>query len=338
MIQVDHLTKYFGPRMAIEDLTFSVTKGEVLGFLGPNGAGKTTTMRILTGFLPASAGTARIGDDDVRQQSLRVRRRIGYLPESVPLYPEMTVRGYLDFMARIKGVHRAARPRALQRVLELTATGPVRDQPISRLSKGFRQRVGLAQALVHDPEVLILDEPTIGLDPKQIIETRRLIKELGRTRTVILSTHILPEVSMTCDRVVIINAGRLVAVDRPDQLAARMRRAQRITLEVSGVREILEDSLRRIDGVRAIETAELAGPPRLQMVVEADPERDVRAEVARVVVNGGWSLYQLGLERVTLEDVFLRLTTTEPAAEVATEAAGHHEQDDGEPPRDGKAP
>jgi ABC-2 type transport system ATP-binding protein len=322
MIEVDHLTKYYGPRAAIDDLSFTVDRGEVLGFLGPNGAGKTTTMRILTGFIAASAGTARIGGDDVSRDSLRVRRRLGYLPESVPLYGEMSVRGYLDFMARLKGVPRARRADALNRVLEVTATGPVRDELISRLSKGYRQRVGLAQALIHDPEVLILDEPTAGLDPRQIIETRHLIKELGKERTVILSTHILPEVSMTCTRVVIINEGRLVAVDRPDQLAVRLRHALRVTLEVSGRRDTLADSLKGIDGVRHVEVTELAEDGRLRLLVEAEPGRDIRDQLARVVVNGGWGLYQLGLERVTLEDVFLRLTTREPAPEEPGAPAG----------------
>jgi ABC-2 type transport system ATP-binding protein len=316
LIEVDHLTKYYGLRPAVEDLTFSVNRGEILGFLGPNGAGKTTTMRILTGFISATGGSARIGGQDVTRQSLQVRRRIGYLPESVPLYGEMTVRGYLDFMARLKGVPRARRDGAIERALEETATGPVREQYIGRLSKGYRQRVGLAQALVHDPEVLILDEPTVGLDPKQINETRRLIKELGRERTIILSTHILPEVSATCSRVVIINAGRLVAVDTPEQLASRMRRAQRITLEVGGgVGELLEESLRRLPGVNRVEATAAPEAKRVHIVLEADPEREIRDVVARTVVNGGWSLYHLGLERVTLEDVFLQLTTSEPAGE-----------------------
>ncbi len=315
MIEVDHLTKYFGPRAAVDDLSFTVERGEVLGFLGPNGAGKTTTMRILTGFIPASAGTARIGGDDVSKDSLRVRRRLGYLPESVPLYGEMTVQGYLEFMARLKGISRDRRAPALDRALDVTATGPVRNQSIGRLSKGYRQRVGLAQALIHDPEVLILDEPTIGLDPRQIIETRQLIKELGKERTVILSTHILPEVSMTCTRVVIINNGRLVAIDRPDQLAARLRQALRVTLEVSGRQDALVDTLKGVAGVRQVEVSELAQDGRLRLLVEAEPEPDIRDQLARVVVSGGWGLYQLSLERVTLEDVFLRLTTREPAPE-----------------------
>ncbi len=319
MIQVDHLTKYYGPRMAVEDLTFSVEPGEVLGFLGPNGAGKTTTMRILTGFIPATAGSARIGGADVMADSLRVRRRIGYLPESVPLYGEMSVRGYLEFMARIKGVRRDVRSRAVDRALERTATAGVRDQLIGRLSKGYRQRVGLAQALVHDPDVLIFDEPTAGLDPRQIIETRRLIKELGQERTVILSTHILPEVSMTCNRVVIINAGRLVAVDRPDRLATRLRRGQRISLEVHGGREPVEGALRRIEGVRHVEAEAVPPQGRLRIQVEADPDREIRDQVARAIVNGGWSLYQLALEQVSLEDIFLRLTTEEAAGEEAAQ-------------------
>lgn len=220
MIEVEHLTKYYGSHAAICDVSFSAERGQVVGFLGPNGAGKTTTMRILTGYMPASSGTARVAGFDVFDDSREVRRRIGYLPEAPPLYREMTARSYLDFVARIKGVPRARRAAAVDHALEVTATSEVAGQPLGTLSRGFKQRVAIAQALVHDPEVVVLDEPTIGLDPKQIIEIRQLIKSLANDRTVILSTHILPEVTQLCDKVVIISRGRIVLEETVDSLAA----------------------------------------------------------------------------------------------------------------------
>jgi ABC-2 type transport system ATP-binding protein len=220
MIEVDGLTKFYGNHAAIRDVSFSVEVGQILGFLGPNGAGKTTTMRILTGYMPASSGTARVAGYDVFEESLEVRRRVGYLPESPPLYREMTPSSYLDFVARIKGVARADRPAAIERALAATATDDVARQPIGTLSRGYKQRVAIAQAIVHDPEVIVLDEPTIGLDPKQVIGIRKLIKGLANDRTVILSTHILPEVTQLCDKVVIISRGQIVAEDTTDSLTA----------------------------------------------------------------------------------------------------------------------
>jgi len=220
MIEVDRLTKYYGNQAAIREVSFSAEPGQILGFLGPNGAGKTTTMRILTGYMPASSGTARVAGFDVFEESLEVRRRVGYLPENPPLYREMTPTSYLDFVARIKGVARSDRPAAIGRALEATATGDVASQPIGTLSRGYKQRVAIAQAIVHDPEVIVLDEPTIGLDPKQVIGIRRLIKGLAADRTVILSTHILPEVTQLCDKVVIISRGQIVVEDTTDSLTA----------------------------------------------------------------------------------------------------------------------
>jgi ABC-2 type transport system ATP-binding protein len=220
MIEVDRLTKFYGNHAAIRDVSFSAEPGQILGFLGPNGAGKTTTMRILTGYMPASSGTARVAGYDVFENSRDVRQRVGYLPETPPLYREMTPSSYLDFVARIKGVSRADRPAAVERALAATATDDVARQPIGTLSRGYKQRVAIAQAIVHDPEVIVLDEPTIGLDPKQVIGIRRLIKGLAVDRTVILSTHILPEVTQLCDKVVIISRGRIVAEDTTDSLTA----------------------------------------------------------------------------------------------------------------------
>ncbi|MGQ9627536.1 MAG: ABC transporter ATP-binding protein [Anaerolineae bacterium] len=302
MIEVKNLTRYYGDVPAIRDVSFSVQKGEILGFLGPNGAGKTTTMRILTGFLPPSDGTARVAGFDVFEDSLEVRRRVGYMPETVPLYPEMTVRGYLDFMATI----RKAKDRRAQveKVMEICNIADKAETLIGKLSKGYRQRVGLAQALAHDPEVLILDEPTIGLDPKQIIEVRELIKSLGGERTIILSTHILPEVSQTCGRVLIINDGKIVAEDTPERLTSRLKGAERIHLEVENPSDELPLRLKKVDGVLSVESQ---GDGAYE--VECALGKDLRPEIARAVIEGGWSLRELRSVTMSLEEVFLKLTT-----------------------------
>jgi len=305
MIQVENLTKYYGDFLAIEDVTFSVKKGEVLGFLGPNAAGKTTTMRILTGFMPPSAGTAKVAGYDVFTDSMEVRRRIGYLPERVPLYDEMTVRGYLSFMAALRGVERQRD--AVDRVMAMCNVDDHADAIIGKLSKGYRQRVGLAQALVHDPEILILDEPTIGLDPKQIIEVRELIKGLRKDHTIILSTHILPEASQVCERVLIINEGRIVAEDTPEQLTAHLQGGERIYLKVQGKPdEKLLDRLLGIEGVSSLRHLPDGGI-ELQCALGADR----RADIARTVVNCGWGLLELRPIGMSLEEIFLKLTTTE---------------------------
>ncbi|MCL6566034.1 MAG: ABC transporter ATP-binding protein [Acidobacteriia bacterium] len=311
MIEVEHLTKRYGDTVAVEDISFRVERGEILGFLGPNGAGKTTTMRILTGYLPATAGTVRVAGFDVAEQSLEARRRIGYLPEQPPLYPEMTVTGYLDFVARIKGVPAAERRSRVDAAIAMTHLGEYRRELIKRLSRGYRQRVGLAQALVHDPEVVILDEPTVGLDPKQIIEVRHLIKKLRGNHTVILSTHILPEVSMTCDRVIIINKGRIAAVDTPANLTAQLRGGNLVRLELRGDRNGLEQTLRQIPGVRQVSIEALPDGGRLRVAVETEPGSDLRSRIAAAVVGRGWELYELRAVSLTLEEIFLRLTTEE---------------------------
>ncbi len=319
MIEVEHLTKRYGDTVAVEDISFRVERGEILGFLGPNGAGKTTTMRILTGYLPATAGTVRVAGFDVAEQSLEARRRIGYLPEQPPLYPEMTVTGYLDFVARIKGGPAAERRSRVDAAIAMTHLGEYRRELIKRLSRGYRQRVGLAQALVHDPEVVILDEPTVGLDPKQIIEVRHLIKKLRGSHTVILSTHILPEVSMTCDRVIIINKGRIAAVDTPANLTAQLRGGNLVRLELRGDRNGLEQTLRQIAGVRQVSIEALPDGGRLRVAVETEPGSDLRSRIAAAVVSRGWELYELRAVSLTLEEIFLRLTTEEP--EEATRAS-----------------
>jgi ABC-2 type transport system ATP-binding protein len=316
MIEVENLTKRYGRATAVDGVSFRVNKGEILGFLGPNGAGKTTTMRILTCYLPPTGGTARVGGYDVYEQPMEVRRRVGYLPETPPLYPDMSVRDYLDFCAKIKGVSSGDRKGKVDDAMEKCRVGDVRTTLIGKLSKGYRQRVGLAQAILHNPDVLILDEPTAGLDPKQIIETRELIRGLGGDHTIILSTHILPEVSMTCGRVVIINKGRVVAEDSPENLTRRLAGAGTLRLEVRGEEIPVLDTLRAVPGVLA---ARLQGGQNEVLVVDVEAEagRDVRSELASAVVTAGHGL--LGLEQVgmSLEDIFLELTTTDQGAETA---------------------
>jgi ABC-2 type transport system ATP-binding protein len=313
VIQVSSLSKTYGPKVAISDITFDVKPGEILGFLGPNGAGKTTTMRILCGYLPASSGSASVAGHDVFNEPLEVRRRIGYLPENVPLYTEMTVESYLHFMAQIRGVPRAERTSRVEKVMHLCHVDNVRGTLISRISKGYRQRVGIAQALVHDPPVLILDEPTVGLDPKQITETRQLIKGLGGSHTVLLSTHILPEVSMTCNRVVIINDGRVVAEDTPDNLTRRLRGAERISLEVRGPAEAVKGALVGIPNVLNVEVTPSDGRPRF--LVDSAVGQDIREDLATTIVGNGWGLLELRSVGMSLEEVFLKLTTREEGAE-----------------------
>jgi ABC-2 type transport system ATP-binding protein len=311
MIEVDHLTKYYGPIVAIQELSFGVDKGEVLGFLGPNGAGKTTTMRILSGFMPASSGRASVAGYDVFAQALEVRRRVGYLPENVPLYQEMTVGGYLQFVAEVKGIPYAQRARKIGAVTEACGVRGMERRLIGGLSKGYRQRVGLAQALLNDPPVLILDEPTVGLDPRQITEIRQIIKDLRHEHTVILSTHILPEVSMTCDRVVIISGGQVVAIDTPDNLTERTQHHRRIFLEVDGPGDAVLAYLQGLKGVLQVEQNGVSPGGAPTYTLGTIKERDIRAEVAQAVVQQGWQLLELRAVRLSLEEVFIQLVTEE---------------------------
>jgi ABC-2 type transport system ATP-binding protein len=310
MIEVDRLTKRYGPVAAIQDVSFSVDKGAIVGFLGPNGAGKTTTMRILSCFMPATGGSARVAGFDIFEQSLEVRRRIGYLPENVPLYGDMTVTQYLDFVADVKGLGRSARRRRVGEVTERCLIADVRERLIGRLSKGYRQRVGLAQALVADPEVLILDEPTVGLDPKQIIEIRTLVKSLAGAHTVILSTHILPEVSMVCGGVVIINRGRIVASGPLDRLMDELSPVARVQVQVQGPADLVGASLRALAGVRRVETRG-AADGTATFVVETDRARDVRADVVQLVTQQRWGLLELRSLALSLEDLFIRVVAGE---------------------------
>ena len=311
MITVEHLTKSYGKGRAVNDISFTVERGEILGFLGPNGAGKTTTMRILTGYLPATSGSAKIGGYDVFEQSMEVRRRIGYLPETPPVYPEMSVHAYLEFVARIKGVPSPEISKRAEEAMRLTNLSDKRDELIKRLSRGYKQRVGLAQAIVHNPDVVILDEPTVGLDPKQIIEVRKLIKGLAGEHTIILSTHILPEVSMTCDRVVIINKGKIAAVDTPENLTTQLKGGERVHLEVKGEEENLRTALEAIEGVNRVEVQSLEASGHLSVTVESESNLDLRSMIAARVVSDGFELYELRAVSLSLEDIFLQLTTEE---------------------------
>jgi ABC-2 type transport system ATP-binding protein len=314
MIEVENLTKRYGPTVAVSDVTFQAQKGEVLGFLGPNGAGKTTTMRVITGYLPPSEGRVRVAGYDVVDEPLEAKRRTGYLPEAPPVYPDMTVTEYLAFVGRIKGIPRGELNSRLGEVTERCAITEVRHRQIGKLSKGYRQRVGLAQALIHNPEVLVLDEPTAGLDPKQIIETRQLIKGLAGQHTVILSTHILPEVSKTCQRVVVINAGKIVAVGTPDELTRRLQGFETVLLTVEGAEAEVTQKLQRVAGVSAVEPRETSDG-RVTYEVHAEKGQDVRAELARAVVESQWKLYELRTSGLSLEDIFLKLTTKDLSEE-----------------------
>ena len=315
MIEVQHLTRRYGNFTAVDDVSFRVETGEILGFLGPNGAGKTTTMRVLTGFMPATEGKAVVAGYDVFEQPLEAKRRTGYLPETPPLYPDMTVREYLTFVAKLKmdKTTAAARRQRVDTVMRRVHVDDVADRHCSKLSKGYRQRVGLGQALIHDPEVLILDEPTAGLDPKQIIETRELIRNLAADHTIILSTHILPEVAQTCQRVVIINKGRVVAVDTPENLTHQLKGAATLYVQVEAEGDVT-GALAAVPGVHAVSKVD-EHARRSGYELEAEPHQDIRRDVAKTIVERGWGLLELRPTRMSLEEIFLQLTTEETPAE-----------------------
>jgi ABC-2 type transport system ATP-binding protein len=310
VIEVQHITKRYGRVTAVDDVSFRVERGEILGFLGPNGAGKTTTMRILTGYMPATDGRATVAGYDVFTHPIEAKARTGYLPETPPLYPDMTVREYLDFVAKIKGVAPRERKQRVSEVMRRTRVDDMAARHCAKLSKGYRQRVGLAQALIHNPEVLILDEPTAGLDPKQIIETRDLIRGLAGDHTIVLSTHILPEVAQTCQRVVIINKGRVVAVDTPENLTARLKGAETMFVHVDAGGADATPALQTIPGVTRVVPADARGVAGA-FEVESDRGTDVRRDIARTIVNRGWGLLELRPMRMSLEEIFLQVTTDE---------------------------
>jgi ABC-2 type transport system ATP-binding protein len=310
MIEVEHLSKIYGSTAAIEDVTFSVQSGEILGFLGPNGAGKTTTMRILSGYLPATNGTAKIAGIEVHENSMAVRQKIGYLPENPPLYPDMTVEGFLKFVAEIKGVSGRDRPKRVDYALDRCNLTDRRKSLIRKLSKGYKQRVGLAQAIVHDPPVIILDEPTIGLDPKQIIDVRNLIKSLAGDHTVILSTHILSEVSMTCNRVAIINQGKIVATGSPEILTQQLAQQTSYEIKTSGTFEQAKLVLSKVPGVLSVELDknEATQPDRVSLRIGSNVSDDIGRELANALVMQGLGIYEIRRRQTSLEDVFLEVT------------------------------
>jgi ABC-2 type transport system ATP-binding protein len=309
MIVTNNLTKFYGDFPAIQDVSFQVKKGETVGFLGPNGAGKTTTMRVITGFLPPTSGTATIGGHDVVEESLEARKLVGYLPESVPLYTDMTVEAYLRFSGTLRAMNPKHIKQRASEVIEICRLGDYYRTHIGKLSKGFRQRVGIAQAILHRPEVLILDEPTIGIDPIQVVETRDLIKELGRENTVILSTHILPEVSTLCQRVLIINEGQIVAEDTPKNLAQRLQGLERLDVEVLGPAGHVANALKQVNGV--VSVSYVGEGERNNFSLQLKRGSDLRDEISRAVISGGWSLLGLSLVNMSLEEIFLKLTATE---------------------------
>src|SRR5256712_2381993 len=313
MIEVEHLTKHYGLVTAISDVSFSVAPGQIVGFLGPNGAGKSTTMRILACVMPASSGVARVAGHDVFRESMEVRRRIGYLPENVPLYPDMRVAPYLDFVAEVKGVSRAERRRRVADVMDRCMVADVQNRLIGKLSKGYRQRVGLAQAIISDPEVLILDEPTIGLDPKQITEIRSLIKSLAGQHTVILSTHILPEVSMLCGAVIIINKGAIVAQGPIDTLVEQFFPTARVEVEIVGPPPAVRDRIRAIPGVLSVQDEAVTNGAG-RYVVEAARGRDVRAAIFRLAAQPRWEPLELEARGHALREGFIRVVGGEEAA------------------------
>ncbi len=304
MISVQHVTKRYGPITAVQDISFSVAEGEIVAFLGPNGAGKTTTMRILTGYMPATDGEVRVAGFECHESPMEIKRKIGYLPEHPPLYLELTVREYLRFVGRMKGVELSQVPRQMDQVIEKTGLGEVRGRVIGNLSRGYRQRVGLAQALIHDPPVLILDEPTVGLDPNQILEIRALIKGLAGSHTIILSTHILPEATALCERVIIIHRGQIVAIDTHEQLAARLRRSEKLRVTVKTSLPDMEEHLRKVDGVVSVSV----GESDHSYVIEAELGHDIREAVTQFVMTHQLGLLELSSISMSLEDVFIRLT------------------------------
>lgn len=309
MIQLTNVSKKYGNIMAVNNLNFSVEKGEILGFLGPNGAGKTTTMNIITGYIPPSEGTVKINGMDILEDSNKVRKLIGYAPEIPPLYFEMTVEEYLLFVAELKKIANKERTDSIERVMELTKIEDVRKRLINNLSKGYKQRVGIAQALLGEPEVLILDEPTAGLDPKQIIEIRNLIKELGKNHTIILSSHILPEINAVCERVIIINKGEIVAIDAPDKLSNSLSNTTKIEARIEGPTDNITKVIKNIEGVRSVASTEEEGGA--QYIIETEPSTDIRKTLFFSMADNKYPILEMKKHGLSLEEVFLQLTTTE---------------------------
>ncbi len=323
MIKIEHMSKNYGPYPAVIDISFEVLKGEIVGFLGPNGAGKTTTMRVVTGFTPPTSGDVTVGGYDVVSHSLDVRRHIGYLPETVPLYLDMSVTDYLTYMGEIRGMNASWVKERLPKVIDMVRLGEYQNTLVGRLSKGYRQRTGIAQAILHEPDVLVMDEPTIGIDPIQVVETRELISDLGENHTMLLSSHILPEVSAICKRVLVINDGRIVADDKPDDLSEKLQHAERIEVSVRGVESpAFIDAMRDISAVvdaRSDQRASIVQKAQREnfspFIVDARPNVQAAEQIAKKIVDNGWGLSNLTPLPMTLEEIFLELTTEENLGE-----------------------
>jgi ABC-2 type transport system ATP-binding protein len=334
MVEVDGVTRFYGDITAVDNVSFTLKQGEILGLLGPNAAGKTTLMRIITGFLPASRGTVRVAGYDVFEDPMQVKRRVGYLPEQPPLYADMTVRQYLRFVAEIKGVPRRERRARVDESMEMTSLTHIAGRLIDNISKGYKQRVGIAQAVVNNPDVLILDEPTVGLDPEQIIEIRELIKKLGKAHTIMLSSHILPEVSATCDRVVILKQGRVIAIDTQEGLRRHAADSATLKVEISGPGKDATAQISAINGVRQVSPVGKPAGSAATLIVDTEPGSDVRAEIFDCCVKNGWRLIGLHREQATLEQVFLKLTGEDfPSAaeesDADSQADRHHSSNKG---------
>ena len=309
LIQVENLTKRYGQHLALDNVSFTVNKGEILGFLGPNGAGKSTTMNIITGYISATEGTVKVDGLDILEQPQEAKKKIGYLPELPPLYMDMTVEEYLRFVCRIKKVEKNKEKETLYKVMELVKINDMRKRLIKNLSKGYKQRVGLAQAMIGSPEILILDEPTVGLDPKQIIEIRNLIKGLGKQHTIILSSHILSEVSAVCDRVMIIDKGKIVASDSPDNLSRRMSQSNRLILRIQGPKQDILDTIKEIEGVKFVEVQRVREQGTFDILVEAHDEVDVREALFYAMSEKRYPILMMKSMDLTLEDIFLQVTS-----------------------------
>ncbi len=309
MIIAEHLHKRFGTTVALHDVSFKVEDGEIMGLLGPNGAGKTTLMRMLTGYLPPTSGRAQVAGHDVQEAPIEVRKHIGYLPETVPVYTDLTVAGYFHFIADLRELPRVDMERRIGAVMDQVGIADVAHRIIGHLSKGYRQRIGLAQALIHNPDILILDEPTVGLDPKQVVEIRQVIKELAQRRTVILSSHILPEVSQICSRVIIIDGGHIVAIDTQEELEKRLKGTESLYVEFKGPQEEILDAIRRLPGVKTAAAAAKGG-----VTVETELGRDIREDLSNLSGQRRWPILELRPVSMSLEEVFLKLTTKEDGA------------------------
>lgn len=315
MIEIQNLTKNYGQIKAVNNLNFMVEKGEILGFLGPNGAGKTTTMNIITGYLPSSSGTVKVCGYDIMENPAEVKKRIGYLPEQPPVYLDMTVNDYLDFVSDLKMVDKKQKKNQISDIMELVKIGDHRHRLIKNLSKGYRQRVGLAQALIASPEVLILDEPTVGLDPKQIIEIRRLIKALGKEHTIILSSHILPEVSAVCKRIVIINKGEIAAIDTPENLSKGYGTVSRLSVTIAGPKGSVTSYIKEIYGIKYVEPSVEKDKDVISYVIESDKDVDIRRPLFFAMAKAGYPIIEMKSLNMTLEDIFLQVTTQEKEVE-----------------------